>query len=50
MWEIAATGAIRRDPKYAGRAEMKQVLEEPLITRSNNAKALPMHMSFARKL
>ena len=38
---MAATGAIRRDPKYAGRAEMEQLVVEPFITGRHNAKALP---------
>jgi hypothetical protein len=41
---MAATGAIRRDPKYAGRAEMEQVEGEPFITEGHNAKGLPGYL------
>src|SRR5664279_1516979 len=41
-WEIAAAGAIRRDPKYAGCAEMEQEVVELFITAADNAKGLPL--------
>jgi hypothetical protein len=41
---MAATGAIRRDPRYAGRAEMKQVVAWAFITKRVNARPLPAGM------
>jgi hypothetical protein len=45
--EVAAAGAIRRDPKYAGRVEMEQIGFTLSITETNDAAAVP---SFERIL
>jgi hypothetical protein len=39
--EVAAAGAIRRGPRYAGRAEMGQIAFMLCISRVHNAAGMP---------